>query len=110
MPQVVPATVAIPTRAGGSGRGSCQNADVQIRKLESTTAFIAVDLDGADTSVGQVRLAPKVLQDGAKLLARSWTYAFASFEMEISGASAGINAGGDTGPDALAAFVPEFES
>ena len=49
-----------------------------IQKLTSTDGFIAFDLDGAP-AVGVVRLAPKVLRDGAELLARSTTYAAASF-------------------------------
>ena len=41
---------------------------------------------------GVVRLAPKVLRDGAELLARSTTYAAASFGLQVGGGSAGINA------------------
>ena len=69
---------------------------VKIHKLESTDAFIAFDLDDAP-SVGITRLARKVLQDGAQLLARSTTYSFASFGIQMGGGSAGINAAGDDG-------------
>ncbi len=81
---------------------------MEIRKFESANAFIAQDLDGAESSVGPVRLAPKVLQGGAKLLARSWTYAFASFERKVGGASAGINAQGDDAGTALDSFCEEL--
>jgi glutamate dehydrogenase/leucine dehydrogenase len=81
-------------------------AGVRIQKLTSTDAFIAFDLDDAP-AVGVTRLARKVLQDGAELLARSTTYAFASFGIEMGGASAGINAEGDGRDAAVAAFVEE---
>lgn len=81
-------------------------AGVKIHELESTDAFIAFDLDDAP-AVGITRLARKVLQDGAKLLARSTTYAFASFGIQMGGASAGINADGDDVDPAVASFVDE---
>src|SRR3546814_19299921 len=62
-----------------------------IQKLTSTDGFIAFDLDGAP-AVGVVRLAPKVLRDGAELLARSTTYAAASFGLNVGGGPAGLNA------------------
>ncbi|MFP5322859.1 MAG: hypothetical protein ACLGIC_13585 [Acidimicrobiia bacterium] len=77
-----------------------------IQKLTSTDAFIAFDLDGAP-AVGVTRLARKVLTDGAELLARSTTYAFASFGIQMGGGSAGINAEGDDRDAAVAAFVEE---
>ncbi|WP_436793592.1 hypothetical protein [Actinospongicola halichondriae] len=79
---------------------------MKIHKLESTDAFISFDLDDAP-SVGITRLARKVLQDGATLLARSTTYSFASFEIQMGGASAGINAEGDDVDPAVASFVDE---
>jgi len=57
--------------------------------------------------VGVTRLAPKILVDGATLLARSTTYLFASFEQQAGGASAGINAKPDVRDAAIAAFVEE---
>lgn len=77
-----------------------------IHKLETTDAFISFDLDDAP-SVGITRLARKVLEDGATLLARSTTYAFASFDLKMGGASAGINAEGDDVDPAVASFVDE---
>jgi glutamate dehydrogenase/leucine dehydrogenase len=79
---------------------------MQFQKLTSTDGFILFDLDDAP-AVGIVRMAPKVLRDSAELLARSTTYAAASFGLQISGASAGINAKPDDQPAALAAFLEE---
>ena len=81
-------------------------AAVKIHTLSSTDAFIAFDLDDAP-AVGVTRLARKVLQDGATLLARSTTYSFASFGIEMGGASAGINATGDDVDPAVASFMDE---
>jgi len=80
---------------------------VAIRKLETTTAFIASDFNDARPSVGIVRCAPKILQGGAKEMARSLTYRYASFGMQVGGASAGINADPADRADAIAAFVAE---
>ncbi len=82
---------------------------MQVHNLELTNGFIVFDLEDAATSVGITRLAPKVLQDGVELLARSVTYAFASFGLSHSGASAAINAGPDDRDAAVAAFVTEVE-
>ena len=79
---------------------------MRIHKLSSTDAFIAFDLDDAPAT-GITRLARKVLVEGAVTLARSTTYAFASFEVQMGGASAGINAEGDARPAAIDAFVTE---
>jgi len=79
---------------------------VFIRKLTSTDAFVAIDLtDVAGTGV--VRCAPKILQGGAKDLARSTTYALAVLERRETGISAGINAAPDGRDTAVAAFVAE---
>lgn len=77
-----------------------------LHKLTSCDGFIAFDLDGAP-SAGIVRLAPKVLRDGAELLARSTTYAAASFGLQVGGGSAGINAKPDDRSAAVTAFVTE---
>jgi glutamate dehydrogenase/leucine dehydrogenase len=53
------------------------------------------------------RLAPKVLHDSAELLARTVTYSFATFELRMSGASAGINAKPEGRDEAITAFVEE---
>jgi glutamate dehydrogenase/leucine dehydrogenase len=79
---------------------------VQVHKLTSTDGFIAFDLDEAP-AVGVVRVAPKVLRDGAQLLARSTTYAAASFGLQVGGGSAGLNAAPDARDEAVAAFVAE---
>src|SRR4029450_5858594 len=55
------------------------------------------------------RLAPKVLREGVELLARSVTYAFASFGIAgHGGASGAINAKPEARDDAGAAFVDEM--
>jgi hypothetical protein len=77
---------------------------VQVRKLEGADGFVVVDLPGAPRSVGIVRLAPKVLVDGAEMLARSTTYAFATFGVQAGGVSAGINARPDDRDAAVTAF------
>ncbi len=79
---------------------------MRIRKLESTDAFVAVDADGAPGQ-GVVRLAPKVLQGGAKDLARSVTYTLACLGRRETGISAGINAPSEEASDAVAAFIAE---
>src|SRR5687767_10030725 len=79
---------------------------MELHKLTSTDAFIAFDLGDAP-AVGVVRQAPKVLRDGAELLARSTTYAAASFGLPVGGGSAGINAKPDGRAAALAAFLEE---
>ncbi len=79
---------------------------MEFLKLTSTDAFIVFDLGDAPT-VGVVRQAPKVLKDGAELLARSTTYAAASFGLQVGGGSAGINAKPDDRDAALAAFLEE---
>jgi glutamate dehydrogenase/leucine dehydrogenase len=79
---------------------------MQFHKLTSTDAFIAFDLDDAP-ALGVVRLAPKVLRDGAELLARSTTYAAASFGLRVRGGSGGINAKPDDRDAAVASFVEE---
>lgn len=79
-----------------------------VQKLDSTDAFVVVDFPGAPAT-GLVRRARKILQSSATDLARSASYTFGVFEMQRSGASAGINAEGDqTGP-ALDAFMAEVE-
>lgn len=77
---------------------------MRVRKLDTTDAFYVLDLDAAPHNVGIVRLAPKVLVDGAELLARATTYAFATFGVRAGGASAGINAKPDGRDAAVTAF------
>lgn len=78
-----------------------------LRKLTTIDGFVAMDLDAADHAVGVVRLAPKVLVDGAWMLARSTTYTFAVHGVRAGGVSAGINAKADARDAAVAAFVEE---
>jgi glutamate dehydrogenase/leucine dehydrogenase len=81
---------------------------VKVDELTGTDGFVVIDLDDATTSVGIARLAPKVLRDGAELLARSVTYAFAAFGVQgHGGASAAVNAKPEARDDAVAAFVDE---
>jgi glutamate dehydrogenase (NAD(P)+) len=80
---------------------------METRKLDSTDAFVVFDLEGAERAAGVVRLAPKILVDGAVNLARSQTYEFASFEQAVGGASAGINAKPDGRDAAVKAFAAE---
>lgn len=80
-----------------------------VEKLSGTDGFVVVDLDDATTSVGVARLAPKVLRDGAELLARTVTYTFAAFGVAgHGGASAGINAKPEGRDEAVTAFVDEI--
>jgi len=92
--------VALPLRLG-------QHHRVRIHKFESTTAFVAIDLADVEVSSGPVRWARKVLQGGAKDLARSQTYTFAVLGMKRGGASAGVSAEGDARGPAISAFVEE---
>ncbi len=80
---------------------------MRIHKFSSTEAFIAIDLDGAEASSGPARWAKKVLQGGAKDLARSQTYTYAVLGMARGGASAGISADGPDRSTAIEAFVSE---
>ncbi len=80
---------------------------MQIQKLTATDGFIVFDLDGSPAA-GITRAAPKILVDGATSLARTLTYRFASFERQVGGASAGINAKPDARAAALTAYVEEI--
>ncbi|WP_419924339.1 hypothetical protein [Candidatus Poriferisocius sp.] len=79
-----------------------------IESLETVDAFIVFDLANAPEAVGIVRSARKILPSGAGDLARSMTYALATFEMRRSGASAGINALDEDRADAVAKFTSEI--
>ena len=80
---------------------------MRIHKFSSTDAFVAIDLDDAEASSGPVRWARKVLQGGAKDLARSQTYTYAVLGMKRGGASAGISAEAPDRDAAVSAFVAE---
>lgn len=79
-----------------------------VQRLETTDAFVLVDLPGAERADGIVRCARKVLVDSTRSLARTRTYAWALLGRQVSGASAGINAAGDARDAAVAAFVAEM--
>ncbi len=80
---------------------------MRLHKFQSVDAFVALDLAGAEAASGPVRWARKILQGGAKDLARSQTYTYAALQMRRSGASAGINAEAQGRSEAIAAFVAE---
>ena len=80
---------------------------MRLHKFSEVDAFVALDLDGAEAASGPVRWARKILQGGAKDLARSQTYTYAALQMRHSGASAGINAEAPARAEAVAAFVAE---
>ena len=80
---------------------------MRLHKFSDVNAFVALDLDGAVAASGPVRWARKILQGGAKDLARSQTYTYAALEMRRSGASAGISAEGPARAEAVGAFVAE---
>ena len=80
---------------------------MRLHKFSNLDAFVALDLAGAEAASGPVRWARKVLQGGAKDLARSQTYTYAALQMRRSGASAGISAEAPQRTGAVAAFVAE---
>ena len=80
---------------------------MRLHKFSDVDAFVALDLPGAEAASGPVRWARKVLQGGAKDLARSQTYTYAALQMRRSGASAGISAEAPLRAGAVAAFVAE---
>ncbi len=80
---------------------------MRLHKFKGVDAFVALDLPGAEAASGPVRWARKVLQGGAKDLARSQTYTYAALQMRRSGASAGISAEAPQRAEAVASFVTE---
>jgi len=79
-----------------------------LQKLENADAFVVRDLDTEAPAIGIVRSARKILQGGAKELARSQTYQLAALEMQYQGASCGVNAEADDRDEAMAAFCAEL--
>ena len=75
---------------------------MKLHKFSDVDAFVALDLPDAEAASGPVRWARKILQGGAKDLARSQTYTYAALQMRRSGASAGINAEAPRRAEALA--------
>lgn len=80
---------------------------MRLLKLSDVDAFVAVDLGNADSATGPVRWAKRILQGGAKDLARSQTYTYAALGMRLGGASAGISAPPPGRPAAVTAFVEQ---
>ena len=80
---------------------------MRLHKFGDVDAFVALDLAGAEAGSGPVRWARKILQGGAKDLARSQTYTYAALQMRRSGASAGISAEAPGRAEAVAGFVAE---
>ena len=80
---------------------------MRLHKFSGVAAFVALDLPGAEAASGPVRWARKILQGGAKDLARSQTYTYAALGMRRSGASAGISAEAPDRAAAVEAFVAE---
>jgi len=79
-----------------------------LQKLQNADAFVVRDLDTETPAIGIVRSAPKILQGGAKELARSVTYQCAILGLKHQGASGGINAVPDVRADTIAAFCEEL--
>ena len=79
-----------------------------LQKLENANAFVVRDLDTEAPAIGIVRSAPKILQGGAKELARSQTYQLAILEMQHQGASCGVNAAPEARDETMAAFCAEL--
>lgn len=77
-------------------------------KLDSANAFVVTDLDSMPRHAGLARCAPKVLTDSTWLLARCATYQFASFDLDVGGASVGISAPADERNAAVAAVMAEL--
>ncbi|MGB3411377.1 MAG: hypothetical protein WBA45_09260 [Microthrixaceae bacterium] len=81
---------------------------INFPELTASSAFVVTDLDDAQRATGVVRSAKKILQDGAKLLARSQTYSWAVLAQQVSGASAGINTQGDERSAAISGFCEQL--
>ncbi len=77
-----------------------------IRKLSDVSAFVAVDFPDV-VGKGNIRLAKKILQGGAKDLARSFSYSLACLGLQETGISAGISSPSENRKEALEGFVTE---
>ena len=77
-----------------------------IRKLSEVSAFVAVDFPDV-AGKGNIRLAKKILQGGAKDLARSFSYSLACLELQETGISAGISSLPEDRKEAIEGFVAE---
>lgn len=79
-----------------------------LQKLENVNAFVVRDLDDETPAIGIVRSANKILQGGAKDLARSQTYQCAVLGMQLQGASCGVSAPPEERDAAIASFADEL--
>jgi hypothetical protein len=77
-----------------------------IRKLSDGSAFVAVDFPDV-AGKGNIRLAKKILQGGAKDFARSFSYSLACLELQETGISAGISSLPENREEAIKGFVAE---
>ncbi len=80
---------------------------MKIRKLESINAFVAVDLEDTPGR-GVLRTSKKILQGGAKDLARSVTYGLASLDIKETGISAGISTPPEEKKESIEKFFKEI--
>ncbi len=83
---------------------------MRTQKLTTTDGFVVVDLDDAPRSDGIVRVARKILHDGAVNLARERTYSFAALSVRVGGASAGLNSEAQGAAAAVASMIDELDS
>ena len=77
-----------------------------IRKLSDGSAFVAVDFPDV-AGKGNIRLAKKILQGGAKDFARSFSYSLACLELQETGISAGISSLPENRKETIEGFVAE---
>jgi len=82
---------------------------MKIKKLESINAFVAVDLEDVPGR-GILRATKKILQGGAKDLARSMTYGLASLNLKETGISAGISTTPEEKSEAIKTFFEEVNA
>ena len=82
---------------------------MKIQKLESINAFVAVDLENVPGR-GILRASKKILQGGAKDLARSMTYGLASLNLKETGISAGISTTPEEKSEAIKTFFEEVSA
>ena len=80
--------------------------DGGVKEIIFDECFVVTDL--VDVPSFGLFVVQKILQGGAKDLARSMTYTFASFGMQRGGASGGINALPDEKEEAIESFVSEL--
>ena len=70
--------------------------------------FVYVDIDGAPRASGIVRVAKKILAEGAVSLARHTTYSYAACGIAACGASGGVSFGTDERSASIDQFVADW--